>query len=45
MPVISAVRRLRQEDHKFQAHLGYLLRSSLKAKANQTNKNIFNTHP
>jgi hypothetical protein len=24
MPVISALRRLRQEDHKFEASLGYI---------------------
>jgi hypothetical protein len=36
-PAILALRRLRQEDHKFQASLDYIARSCLKKK-NQNNK-------
>jgi hypothetical protein len=32
MPVIPALRRVRQEDHKFQASLHYILRPYLKKK-------------
>jgi hypothetical protein len=37
-PVISALRKLRQEDLNFKASLGYIVRNCLK---NQTNKKIF----
>jgi hypothetical protein len=30
MPVIPAPRRLKQEDHEFQASLGYIVRTYLK---------------
>jgi hypothetical protein len=32
MPVISALRRLRQEDHEFETSLDYIVRPNLKRK-------------
>jgi hypothetical protein len=29
MPIIPALRRLRQEDHKFEATIGYIVNSKL----------------
>jgi hypothetical protein len=34
LPVIPALRRLRQKDHKFEAGLGYTMRPYLKKKKN-----------
>jgi hypothetical protein len=36
MPVISALRRLRQGDQEFQAALGYVVRPCVKAKPNKS---------
>jgi hypothetical protein len=33
MPIIPALRRLRQEDHEFGARWGYMVKSCLKNKA------------
>jgi hypothetical protein len=38
-PVFTAVRKLRQEDHKFQASLGYIVRPYLKKSKKQTTIN------
>jgi hypothetical protein len=35
MPVIPALRRLRQEDHKTEVSLGYIVRLCLKKQSNQ----------
>jgi hypothetical protein len=37
MPVVPALRRLRQEDHEFEASLGSLARSCLKTKTKRQN--------
>jgi hypothetical protein len=36
MPVIPALGRMRQEDHKFKVNLGYLVRPCLKSLKNNT---------
>jgi hypothetical protein len=38
MPVISALRRLIQEDYEFKSSLGYILRSCIKQNTTQQNK-------
>jgi hypothetical protein len=40
MPVIPALRRLRKEDHEFQASLLYLVRSCLKNKRKENKQKI-----
>jgi hypothetical protein len=40
MPVIPALRRLRQENSKFEANLGYKVRSCLKKQSYTSVKNI-----
>jgi hypothetical protein len=39
-PVISVLRRLRQEDHKFSANLDYTVRPRLKEKRGEGKKNM-----
>jgi hypothetical protein len=36
-PIISALGRLRQEDHKFEVSLGYIARLSLRKQTNKQN--------
>jgi hypothetical protein len=43
MPVIPALGRLKQENHEFEATLGYIVRSCFK-KTNQTNKQTKNSY-
>jgi hypothetical protein len=38
MSVIPTLRRLRQEDHKLEISLGYLVRSCLKKQTNEQTK-------
>jgi hypothetical protein len=42
-PVFTAVRKLRQEDHKFQASLGYIVSKTLSQKVKETNNNKQNS--
>jgi hypothetical protein len=42
--VIPALGKLQQEDSKFKASLGYIVRHYLKTKSTQTNKQNFQTN-
>jgi hypothetical protein len=42
--VISALRKLRQEDQEFKASLGYIARCCRKTKTNQTYTHTFTLH-
>jgi hypothetical protein len=45
MPIIPAFRRLREEDHKFKANLGYIVRFCFKKRARQRQTNPYSIAP